>query len=128
MNLAFMLEYFFCVQIRTLFEFKSNWNLKIGNRKRKEKKCTHLPHGPNCPGRPICHPRTNPLATSALTGGVGWSASLSAHTRMRSITRVRDPVVSPLHPRLATLTDGWGPPIGSLSFVICEPKHTPETG
>jgi hypothetical protein len=33
-----MLEYIFCVQIRTLFEFKSNCNLKIGNRKRKDNK------------------------------------------------------------------------------------------
>jgi hypothetical protein len=30
-------EIFVCVQIRILFEFKSDWNWKIGNSKRKKK-------------------------------------------------------------------------------------------
>jgi hypothetical protein len=51
MYLAFMLEYCF-VQIRTLFEFKSNWNLKkkieigIEKKKKKRKRNPYLRPGP----------------------------------------------------------------------------------
>lgn len=52
-----------------------------------------------CLGWPICivpPPLASPSATSALTGGVGWSVSLPAPTRLCS--GIRDPVASPPFP------------------------------